>query len=235
MREIVLIFLLLVVNSCHSQEKENKDRQAKGKLQSMKIEIPINPKTMQTRTTEEFTEQEVQKYKKNRTDGGYQYVNSDGATVLETDDDLILFRRDITSKHSFFTINKEYHPNRKLWMKYSQYIRGGFRKGISYEYNEQGKLVKAEDHDKPFKFTWEQVKKYIEQDLKLDLLKDEVNVNNYDGITGGKPTWEINYKGKYKDVFGVYYITLDGINGELLKVIKILGRDGEQQIIFEKK
>lgn len=226
---------MLIVNSCHSQDKDKPSNKTTSNSKKNNIEIPINQKNMQTHTTEEFTEQEIQKYKKNKTDGGYQYVDLNGSKILETDDDFILFRRDITPKYSLFTTNKEYHSNKKLWTKYETFGESGFIKGIRYEYDEKGKLIKAEDYDKPFKFTWEQVKKYIEQDLKLDLLKDDVNVNNYTGIEGGKPTWEINFKGKYKDIFGVYYITLDGENGELLKVIKILGRDGESRVIFEKK
>jgi hypothetical protein len=236
MKRISIIFLMSIITSCHSQDK---DKPSKKKTtttsERINLELPINPKTMQTHTTEEFTEQDIQKYKKNKIDGGYEYTRGDGAKVLETDDELILFTRDITPENSLFTLSKEYHPNRRLWMKYNHFINGGFIKGVFYEYDESGKLTKAEDYDKPFKFTWEHVKKYIEQDLKLDFFKDEVNINNYNGLSGGKPTWDINFKGNYKDVFGVYYVTLDGTDGELLKVKKILGRDGEQQIIFEKK
>lgn len=229
-----LIYLLLAT-SCHSQEKEvGKNQPSKDKGQPIQLEIPINPKTMQTYTTEKF---DIENYLKNRnkTVGSYEYIGSNGANIMETDIDGYSFFKDITPKYSFFTNHKEYFKNGSLKSTWQAFINNGFIKGNRYEYDLKGKLIKAEDWDKPFKFTWEQVKKYIEQDLKLDLLKDEVKVNNYDGLSGGKPTWDISFKGKYKDIFGVYYITLDGTSGELLKVIKILGRDGEQQIIFEKK
>lgn len=234
MKKLIYLSYLLLATSCHSQEKEvGKNQPSKDKVQPIQLEIPINPKTMQTYTTEKF---DIDNYKKhtNIEVGAYEYIRSDGAKVMETDFEDS-FMKIATPKGSTFTIQKEYFKNGSLKSTWQAFINNGFIKGNRYEYDLKGKLIKAEDWDKPFKFTWEQVKKYIEQDLKLDLLKDEVKVNNYDGLSGGKPTWDINFKGKYKDIFGVYYITLDGTSGELLKVIKILGRDGEQQIIFEKK
>ncbi|OBW41241.1 hypothetical protein AB670_02358 [Chryseobacterium sp. MOF25P] len=230
MKKIALISLLLVINSCHSQDKEKKNDNNEGKSSNIKIEIPINPKTMQTYTTEEFTEQDIQKYKKNKIDGGYEYIRADGAKVLETDDELILFTRDITPKNSLFTLSKEYHPNRRLWMKYNRFVNGGFIKGVFYKYDESGKLTKAEDYDKPFKFTWEQVKKYIEQDLKLDILKDKVGIgNDLEYPDYNFPTWNISYIGKYKDNprGGIIRIMLNGINGEVLLVEIQLGKGGE--------
>jgi hypothetical protein len=234
MKKIILITLSLFVTSCHSQDKEvGKNKPSKDKESPIKKEIPINPKTMETYTNEKFN---IENYFKNsnKISRTYEYEINNGTKVFETDFDNS-FLKDVTPKNAFFTTHKEYYKNGALKTSWQAFINNGFIKGNRYEYDLKGKLIKAEDWDKPFKFTWEQVKKYIEQDLKLDLLKDEVKVNNYDGLSGGKPTWDVNFKGKYKDIFGVYYITLDGTNGELLKVIKILGRDGEQQIIFEKK
>ncbi|OBW41242.1 hypothetical protein AB670_02359 [Chryseobacterium sp. MOF25P] len=232
MKKIALISLLLVINSCHSQDKEKKNDNKEGKSSNIKIEIPINPKTMQTYTTEKF---DIENYFKhsNKISRTYEYETNNGK-IMETDFDNS-FMKVLTPKGSLFTTQKEYYKSGPLKSKWETFGDRGFIKGIRYEYDEKGKLIKAEDYDKPFKFTWEQVKKYVEQDLKLDFFKDEVNINNYNGLSGGKPTWDISFKGNYKDVFGVYYVTLDGTDGELLKVKKILGRDGEQQIIFEKK
>lgn len=235
MKKLVYYSCLLIAISCHSQDKEaGKNKPSKDKESPIKIEIPINPKTMQTYTTERF---DIDKYFKNRNEavGSYEYVGANEENIVESDIDGYSFFKDITPKNSLFAIQKEYYKNGALKTSQQAFINNGFIKGNRYEYDETGKLVKVEDRDKPFKFNWEQVKKYIEQDLKLDFLKNEVTVNNYDGLSGGNPSWDINFKGNYKDVFGVYYVTLDGANGELLKVIKILGRDGEQKIIFEKK
>lgn len=235
MKKALLLNLILTIVSCNSQEKE-KVENAKDTLVPIKIEIPINPKTMEAYTTEEFTLEDVENYKKckKERDGYCEYIRHDGATIIEDDNEMVLFTRSIILKNSFFTINKEYHPNRRLWMKYQQYNNGSFKKGIFYEYNEQGKLIKAEDWDKPFIFTWEQVKKYIEQDLKLDLLKDKVAISNdleFPGYTF--PTWSITYVGKYRDnpKGGIIRIMLNGTTGELLFVERQLGKGGEGTIV----
>ncbi|NIF06050.1 hypothetical protein F3J23_11430 [Chryseobacterium sp. Tr-659] len=241
MKKIILIQLLLIVTSCHSQDKEKENNKTTIKPQPTKIETPINPKTMQTYTEEEFTNQDILRYKKNKTEEGYEYIREDGSSVYETVDENIMYRRYITPKGSLFVIHKEYHPNKKLWLKFETFGENGFIKGLRYEYDSKGKLIKVEDWDKPYKFTWEQVKKYIEQDLKLDLLKDKVGVGNnleYPGYSF--PTWSINYIGKYKEdpKRGLIRIMLNGITGELLLVERQLGKGGEGtnvDILYKKK
>ncbi|MEG1590533.1 hypothetical protein [Chryseobacterium sp.] len=218
MKKIPLFVLILIVTSCHSQDKDKPTKNTANNSVKNNIEILINPKAMQTYTSEKFDIENFMK-NKNKEEGSYSYTRNDGTKVLEAEYENE-FSQSSTPKYSLFTIQKEYFKNGSLKIKWETFGERGFIKGIRYEYDEKGKLIKAEDYDKPFKFTWEQVKKYIEQDLKLDFFKDEVNINNYNGLSGGKPTWDINFKGNYKDVFGVYYVTLDGTDGELLKVKK---------------
>ena len=123
-----------IITSCNSQDKDKPSKKTTTTSERINLELPINPKTMQTHTTEEFTEQDIQKYKKNKIDGGYEYIRADGAKVLETDDELILFTRDITPKNSLFTLSKEYHPNGRLWMKYNRFVNGGFIKGVFHSH-----------------------------------------------------------------------------------------------------
>jgi hypothetical protein len=154
--------------------------------------------------------------------------------VLESDDDMVLFARFVTPKNSLFTTYKEYHPNRRLWMKYERYNNDGFTKGIFYEYNEEGKLIKAIDWDKPFNFTWEQVKKYCEEELKLDLIKDNIGIgNNLEYPDYNFPMWSISYLGQYMDnsKYGLIHILINGNTGELVKVTRQLGNGGEGTIV----
>lgn len=230
MKKVVIILLSTVIFSCHSQEKDKNNLTNNPK--PMNIEIPINPKTMEAYTNEEFSQKDIEHYKKCKSDGdGYcEYVRYDGAKVIENDDDMVLFYRDIIPNGSLFKINKWYHANKCLWYKFETFTNNdSFIKGIRYEYNEQGKLIKVEDFDKPFKFTWEQVKKYIEQDLKLDLIKDKVGVGNNLESNYNIPTWGIDYIGKYKNNLkgGIIRITLSGNTGELLHVEVQQGKGGE--------
>lgn len=227
MKKIALISLLLVINSCHSQDKEKKNDNKEGKSSNIKIEIPINPKTMQTYTTEKF---DIENYFKhsNKISRTYEYETNNGK-IMETDFDNS-FMKVLTPKGSLFTTQKEYYKSGPLKSKWETFGDRGFIKGIRYEYDEKGKLIKAEDYDKPFKFTWEQVKKYIEQDLKLDILKDKVGIgNDLEYPDYNFPTWNISYIGKYKDNprGGIIRIMLNGINGEVLLVEIQLGKGGE--------
>ncbi|AZB29271.1 MULTISPECIES: hypothetical protein [Chryseobacterium] len=228
MKKIVLISLLLVINSCHSQDKEKKNDNNEGKSSNIKIEIPINPKTMQTYTSEKFNIENYYKHsdKISRT---YEYEMSNGTKVTETDfDDGFYATYEYTN--SFFITHKEFFKNGLLKSKWQTFLDDGFIKGDKYEYGSKGKLIKVEDWDKPFTFTWEQVKKYVEQDLKLDILKDKVGIDNdLEYPDYNFPTWNISYIGKYKDNprGGIIRIMLNGINGEVLLVERQLGKGGE--------
>ncbi|MGH1518103.1 hypothetical protein [Chryseobacterium sp. JK1] len=241
MRKIILIQLLLIIISCHSQDKEKDNNRTHDKPELTKIETSINHKSMQTYTDEEFTDQDILRYKKNKIEEGYEYIREDGSLVYEVDYECVMYRRYITPKGSLFVIHKEYHPNKKLWLKFETFGDRGFIKGLRYEYDEKGKLIKVEDWGKPYKFTWEQVKKYIEEDLKLDLLKDKVVVDNnleYPGYSF--PTWSITYIGKYKEdpKGGLIRIMLNGVTGELLVVERQLGKGGDGtslDLLYKKK
>jgi hypothetical protein len=63
MKKVIISSLLIIIFSCHSQEK---DRINKEKEILKQIEIPINPKTMKTYTNEEFTKEDVENYKKTK-------------------------------------------------------------------------------------------------------------------------------------------------------------------------
>lgn len=242
MKKLILISLLLIINSCNSQEKEKGGENTKDRS-SINLNIPLNSKTMQTQTTEEFTLQDVTNYKKNKGEGNstYEYIKPDGTKIIETDSEMKLFSRHIIPPNSLFILNKEYHPNRKLWNKYETFGESGFIKGNKYEYDEKGKLIKVEDWDKPYKFSWEQVKKYIEQDLKLNIQKDKVEVNNFlESPDYNSPIWIINYNGQYKDDSkkGIIRVILNGATGELLLVERQLGKGGEGtsvDILYKKK
>ncbi|HBR11583.1 MAG TPA: hypothetical protein DD740_05110 [Chryseobacterium sp.] len=119
MKKISIIILILIINSCNSQDKDKTSRKLEKGSSRNNTESPINKKNMQTYTNEEFTQEEVLKYKKNKTDGGYQYTDINGSKVLETDDDFVLYRRDITPKNSLFTITskKNYGLNTRLLEK----------------------------------------------------------------------------------------------------------------------
>lgn len=240
MKKFPLIILMLIVTSCHSQDKDKKEKNGENSLKPIKLEIPINPLTMQNYTTEKF---DIDNYFKNRnkTVGSYEYISSDGVSVMEMDIEGNSFYKVMTPKYSIFTSHKEYYKSGSLKNSWQTFLNDGFIKGNKYEYDLKGKLIKVEDWDKPFTFTWEQVKKYIEQDLKLNILKDKVGVgNDLEYPDYNFPTWSISYIGKYKDDprGGLIRIMLNGTTGELLLVERQIGKGGEGTTVdtlYEKK
>ena len=240
MKKITLILLSLIISSCHSQDKDpNKNTPSKDIKKPKSLEIPVNQKTMETFTNEKF---DIENYFKHydKISRTYEHESSNGTKILEADFDDSYYAT-LIAKNSLFATHKEYYKNGLLKSKWETFGEGGFIKGLRYEYDSKGKLIKVEDWDKPYKFTWEQVKKYIEQDLKLDLLKDKVGVGNnleYPGYSF--PTWSINYMGKYKEdpKGGLIRIMLNGTTGELLLVERQLGKGGDGttvDILYKKK
>ena len=49
MKKFSLIILLLIVASCHSQDKDKKENNLKDSLKSVEIETPINNRKIQYR------------------------------------------------------------------------------------------------------------------------------------------------------------------------------------------
>ncbi|CAD0221558.1 hypothetical protein [Chryseobacterium sp. JV274] len=240
MKKITLILLSLIISSCHSQDKEpNKNAPSKDIKKPKSLEIPVNQKTMETFTNEKFDIENYFKHydKINRT---YEHESSNGTKILEADFDDSYYVT-LIAKNSLFAVHKEYYKNGLLKSKWETFGEGGFIKGFRYEYDLKGKLLKVEDWDKPYKFTWEQVKKYIEQDLKLNILKDKVGVSNkLESPDYNFPTWGIDYIGQYKDdpKKGIIRIKLSGLTGELLLVERQLGKGGDGtnvDVIYKKK
>ena len=62
-----------------------------------------------------------------------------------------------TPPNSFFLLQKNFHPNGNIWAKGLAFVYRSFLKGTWHYFDEYGNLTESIDHDKPFKFTFEQV------------------------------------------------------------------------------
>ena len=74
----------------------------------------------------------------------------------------ITFR--LTYKNSYFKIIKVYNNNGDIKLKGIGFNGNAFQKGIWYEFDEQGNLIKEIDYDKPYKFTFEDLLKFCEKE-----------------------------------------------------------------------
>ncbi|SHM01007.1 hypothetical protein [Chryseobacterium contaminans] len=137
------------------------------------------------------------------------FFNKTGNIVLES------------SQNSFFSVYKEYYPNKLIKIKGLQLninSRYSFKKGFWYEFDEKGNLIKETDYDIPFKFTFEDILKFCKNKrIKIDkgpILQSTGWHNKiFRDLENGHPVWEIEHL-KKSDL--VEIIKLDGITGKVL-------------------
>ncbi len=69
-----------------------------------------------------------------------------------------------TPLNSYFTLSKGYYKNSNIKMKGLVFNWFAFQKGIWYEFNEDGQLIKETDYDKYYKSTFEDILKFCERE-----------------------------------------------------------------------
>ncbi|SHH06791.1 toxin-antitoxin system YwqK family antitoxin [Chryseobacterium vrystaatense] len=124
-----------------------------------------------------------------------------------------------TSPNSYYTITKIYYPNGNIKSKGISLNTGTFKKGVWYEFDEQGNLIKETDYDKPFTFTFEDILKFCEKHgIKINkgpILQNTGWHNDiFRDIQNGHPIWRIEYL-KKADLVEV--IKIDGVTGKVLE------------------
>ncbi len=124
----------------------------------------------------------------------------------------------ITTKDSYYTITKVYYPNGIIKTKGVSNNTETFQVGIWYEFDEEGKLVKEIDYDKPYKFTFEDILKFCEKE-KIEIRKGPIlqSTGWYNEISrsieNGQPIWRIEH---LKKTNLIEIIKLDGVTGKVL-------------------
>ncbi|WP_139259944.1 hypothetical protein, partial [Chryseobacterium vrystaatense] len=126
-----------------------------------------------------------------------------------------------TSKDSYFTIVKLYHQNFNIKKKGLGFNVAPFtfKKGVWYEFDEQGNLIKETDYDQPFTFTFEDILKFCEKHgIKIDIgpILPNTGWHNdiFRDIQNGKPIWRIEH---LKKTNLVEVIKIDGVTGKVLE------------------
>nr|WP_199158258.1 hypothetical protein [Pedobacter sp. ASV2] len=69
-----------------------------------------------------------------------------------------------TTPNSYLMISKAYFNNGNIKSKGLAFNADAFQKGIWYEFNENGQLIKETDYDKYYKFTFEDILKFCERE-----------------------------------------------------------------------
>ena len=129
--------------------------------------------------------------------------------------------------NSSFKIRKFFYPNGNIKEKGLYIVSGGFNKGIWYYFNQDGKLTEITDYDKKFKYSWEEVEKFMEKNKipmplgniyihgKTKIYRSETSIFNHSSdLKKNASIWSIIYKG---DEYNQYKeIILDADTGKIL-------------------
>ncbi|WP_336961176.1 hypothetical protein [Chryseobacterium contaminans] len=123
-----------------------------------------------------------------------------------------------TPLNSYYMITKIYYPTGNIKSKGLSNNTETFKKGIWYEFDEQGNLIKETDYDKPFIFTFENILNFCKnKGIKIDKgpILQSTGWHNLISrkIENDKPIWEIEHLKKSNLV---EIIKLDGITGKII-------------------
>ena len=228
MKEILIISLMFIVFSCKPQNEKQTEVE---KIKHYEME---DKQKYNKLVNKEFETFDIKKFYENNEDGiGKTYELTNNIKIEESaGENGSWFVYNELINNSLYNIYKEFYQSGKIKSK-GQKFKDDFKIGIWYEFDENGKLIKETDLDKPFKITIEDIIEFLKKN-EADLFSNFTSVNRtYDEKTE-KGTWDLIYRGKYKDKVGMFNIKIDDSSAEIIQVVKILGKEGEKEILFEK-
>ena len=211
MKTVTNILILMIIISCNSQNN---------------IKTNTKMKTF-----------DIETFNKNKINNEYNFNINDSIRIeqSEWEDE---YMSTIKNENSLFETLELYYKNGKLKTEIKRFYN---RFVIRYkDYDKKGNVIKEEDLDKPFTYTWEDIKKYLKAHDVEDIKKQVIGISRW--ADEQETTWTLEFNGKYKDIKGHFVITLDGKTGEeleikLFKGKKALGKDGtiaDYEIIYKK-
>ncbi len=227
MKKIILICLVAMIHSCKPQSK-NQIIIEKIKNHKMQSKHEYN-----NLTNSEFEIFDIKRFNKNKEEGEtYRYNKSNGDEIVESGGlDSGEYMLEIFPKKSLYTVKKMFYSSADIQSKGPSF-KNGCELGIWYEFDDKGKLIKETNLDKPYKIKIEDIIEFLK--------KNEADFNSYLNVERSydertkKGTWELDYRGKYKQTQGILMVTIDDESNEIEQVIKIVGKEGEKEIIFKK-
>ena len=124
--------------------------------------------------------------------------------------------------NSFFYLYKGfYSSNKYIKEKGINYVRG-FAKGLWYDFDEKGHLIKTTDYDAPFTFTFEDILAYCRAH-RIEVTKGYQSIGFHNRILrfvndDGSCYWVIKHLKRYDLIEAIY---LDGKTGKEINRIEI--------------
>ena len=148
-------------------------------------------------------------FDKNKVNNVYNFITKD-STVVEQDEDYNEYTEVIRQHKSPFEFQNRYFKSGKIKMEVKRYTND-FMIYLK-QYDQQGTLIKETDYDKPYKFTFEDVLKFIK--------KRNIDMTNYHfeifrNIVDNKPMWSVTWE--KEDESNLQRVIIDGTTGKITK------------------
>lgn len=159
---------------------------------------------------------DIKKFKENNPDGLAKKYITDKETQIQEFISGQGYVRHVTPKNSLFTNYYEFYNSGDLKTRGVFYTRD-FLIGIWEYHDENGQLIKTTDYDKPYKFAWEEVKKYCKVN-GIDLYHNLTWIRRTFSPVLDEGFWTI--EGIVKDK-GYRQIRLDAKTGKKLSEIEM--------------
>jgi hypothetical protein len=143
------------------------------------------------RRSDQLKRLDIQAFERQQSDGVRQYTNPQGAQVLIQKVDKEYWQ-DSTEKDDYFTHSCHYYLSGHLKLIGMYFHDGGFAKGIWIDYHPNGKVIKTEDHDAPYKkYPWNEVLAYLKKS-QVNLLDKLTRITNASSNNG--TFWYLSWK-----------------------------------------
>ncbi|CAA0161163.1 conserved hypothetical protein [Tenacibaculum maritimum] len=202
------------------------------------ILIGINGCVAQQKTKKTMKKFDIATFEKNKIENEYTFHLDKNILIKQTEWDKE-YTSLIRDKNSLFETLELYYKNGELKSEIKRFYKSFV---INYiDYDEQGNLIREENLDTPFTYSWKDITTYLAKHGVKDLKKQVIGISRWHHQE--KATWTLEFNGIYNNTKGRFVITLNGKTGEVLEVKlfkgkKALGKTGtiaDYQILYKKE
>lgn len=197
-----LLILLLIFSSCNGQNTTSRKT-------DKKIKQEISMRTF-----------DIETFNQHNQNNEYSFITHDSIEVKQYSNEKEYWET-VKPQDSIYEQFYEYFSNGKLKRSVKRYPKS-FTIGYLKEYDLEGNLVKQENLDKPFTYTWEKIKEYLKEHKVENIQKQVIDISRWNDHK--ETTWTLEFNGEYNRTKGRYVITLDGKTGEELEVKLFKGK-----------
>ena len=227
----MILLPILFSMSCADNSKNNKISTLDLSINNNDVSILITTDTMKQQVNSDFERLDTEWLEENgkstplaSPEGGFSYgyrTESDSSRLTIHGDEFNGYTSGESFKNEYFYIFRRYYNNGNIKEKGLRFHSGPFKKGVWYEFDINGKLVKTIDYDQFYKFTFENVLQFCE---KRNILVEKAILKPGSGFhtsigrgldeSSGKYVWVVSWLMTFNTI---QYIYLDGNTGKIIK------------------